>query len=333
MEYPTSLLAVQEDLEARFSRFVRSLDSSCIITLRELLEDPAALLKLQAPWVNYDLLKKAILNTDAFLCGCSPHPRISGYGTIVFFQSASDEDDWKAFQDRLETMEGYRERYEEIYGKDVPPQVYYLHTSPKWNYKLTGPWNSRNRKIFPLWSFTNWGNFREILGTWEGTPGFRGALGYQIPNLPNILQVSQKTATIYLARILTHDIGHDYCPTISPDDDSLHNAMTIQSMGIHAPALNADPWERLMYRECSDPYFFLDARDDIDACNTIKLTPLQQYLLRIYKRWYTSTAHWERVEKLWGVSRFTSIQDARARVDFVIRDMCSNGFLQYGNHD
>lgn len=333
MEKLASLLEAQERLEARYSDFLASLNRRRVVLLSELLSCKG-LERLRAPWLNQQLFSERLGNACAFLENTRDKKGVRGYRRLFFFQGASSTHDMRKHMVLCRRSDTYREIFNDRYGVNTTPHVFYLHTNPKWHRTLTRSWKTGGRTIPPLAGFSNFGDSHEILGRPYESLLYSAVLGFQLPNWPELLNVDADTATEYFARTIIHDIGHDWCPPINPSIDGIHNSIMLYAGGA-TQEKKSDSWTHLVRRECTDPYFFASAKNDIEAIDSKKLSPLQAYLISGFRKWYLTKEHWKKVALLWGVSDLMPYAETVSRIDSVIHETCKTGFRRYEmyNHE
>jgi len=325
--------AQQRVLVQQYRGFLASLEASRTATLLQLVSRPElSLSRLQAEWIDLDLFLLRLSAMGRFFNSIAPNPRIRGYagGPLIFFQASPPEEDAVEHRRRCE-MPSFGGFYSESFG-DLPPEVHYLHLETSWMGYLLGTWRSRARRITPLNPFTSRGS----IGIDQYGRGWRNKpmiLGLRLPDYPQLLGVQDDTATDYLARIIIHDIGHGFLPKTPSEREALHNVVMIHAMEVQDRPSNRTPWEDLIRRECTHPYFFLEAKDLITHCeemaSELKLTALQRFLLERFRRLYAKSSP-NRRRQLWGVETTATPAEQRQQVRNTIGEMCATGFAGYG---
>ena len=321
------LLALQGDLEHTYAPFLRTLHPSTV-TLRELVTKPeASAMRLSAPWLDIDIVRARFEALAAFFGRLGTHPRLPRHTRLVFFQPPVPEEDRKEHERLMEDV-WYRDRF-----GTFPMAFSRLHVSPKWLSGLSGSWSTGNRRLLPLGYGYVTQEAEDILGREpvsieEEEIVRRAAIGHVVPNVPTLLGVGNDTATDYFLRGIIHDIGHRWLPPIDSKSDSLHNAVMLDAIG----TVNADhesPWETMVHRECTDPYFYVDGKRYLDACRGLPLDPLQAYLLSRLRRWYASPTHLAKRSQLWDIDLLWDGAQARVQMRTVLEEMHGDGFLRY----
>jgi len=328
------LLSREYDLERLYQGFLSSLDKERIITLRHLLLYPdTALSKLKAEWVNVDLLLSRFKAAVEFLNQVKPNERVPGYKStpLIFLQSTKSREDENEFKQRCSESGFFEEKYSHL-----PPQIHYLHTQTNFMGKLIGTWRSSKRTFMPLNHFTSRAQYRIDKNgrTWKAKPMI---LGLHVPNYPKLLEVDNDIATDYFARIVIHDLGHGILPRISLDYESVHDVTMIYAMNTVNNHTSSNPWEMLIHAECSNPFFFLEAKKYLLALN-VNDSPVKNLLIEKFQSEFTSDdvgkdKPWsnraEKKEKLWGIKPNDSLSEATEKVTKTIGSMLKNGFHLY----
>ncbi|MBM75724.1 MAG: hypothetical protein CMK59_10015 [Proteobacteria bacterium] len=322
------LLEEQKSLELRFEDFHRSLDQSRTVTLRQLFTESNPLIRLNAPWINIELLKKRLTSMCSFFERLGNHSRlIHDNPRLIFVQSSPEQEDFEMFQKLNEEDELFKERL--IFdgrGDDLPPQYLYLHTNPMWC-DIDGDWDEGNRRIRPLYGCSN-NDYSSILKEAPEKPIFANVLGLRIPDWPKWLNVSADIATDYLARTIIHDIGHEILPRIHPKNDGLHNAVMIYAAQCE-PLEYSNLWEKIVHQESTDPFFFIRGHTLLQECNPQDLTPLNRYLFRRMKGWYATPRHERKNAHLWDIDSSWPLSKQIQIGAKAIEHMMSDGFVRY----
>jgi hypothetical protein len=320
------LLVRQGELEIKYADFVQSLDQKRTVTLRQLLTEPLTLQRLRAPWLKPGIIAARFEALGAFLARIDDHPRLRDSCRLIFLQANTGQGDTREHR-RIQAQSSH---YASMYGK-LPPQFSYLHPSNKW-LGLTSTLRQGRRRIRPLSNYATY-TYRDVMRTEPSTlaeaeSAADAALGYPVPNWPKLLGVSDEVATDYLLRPVIHDIGHGRLPSLNPSIDSLHNATMLYAMGT-VENTHDSPWETMVHRECTDPFFYVDGAELLEECAALNLTPLQRYYLRRLRRWYTGPAHEMKKVWLWNINPDSSSKEARAQMRVVLEEMCADGFGRY----
>jgi hypothetical protein len=275
--------------------------------------------------MDIQLLAARLGSMSRFLLGTKPHPNLPGFAylPLIFLQATYPHEDEEEHQFRCNLGFGI---FEEKYGH-LPPQVHYLHTETNWlGFLVGGSYRSRTRRVRPLNPYTSRGEPRAWI--WRENPMI---LGYRIPDYPKILGVDNQIATEYLARILIHDLGHGFMPNILTDRENLHSVTMLLSMGVNQ-TIGRNTWERFVHQECTDPYFFLSAREHLMKVRPTyrELTTTQRFLLkRIDEMYLKNRDENEENGRLWGISSDLSPEEKKRRIDAVVERMCQSGFVHY----
>ena len=156
-------------------------------------------------------------------------------------------------------------------------------------------------------------------------------LGYRLPDYGSTLHVSDCIATDYFTRMVAHDLGHGFLPSISPEYESLHNVSMLYATHFPEEELT-EPWERMIKVECTNPFFFLQASPLIHAVQTDD--PLKKHIAKKYQSWYVIkprywTSREQQLRMLWGITPEMDYSDASAQVVHTIQEMTHNGFAKY----
>jgi hypothetical protein len=317
MEAFARFLAHEQDLEARFSDFLASLDQGRTATLSQVLRCEGTG-KLDAGWLNIRLLTLRLESCCNFFSLIADHPWLYGWSQmpLIFFQKVDPEEERKWHEELLndDDLSNYRHRY----GR-YNPDNFHLHTEVSW-VGILRPSGS----MFPLRPFTS----RGLGGEWRQRPMI---LGYWLPDYPRILGVSNSIATDYLARILIHDIGHGFIPSPPPEREDLH-AVTMQYALGMPPIVGSNMWERLVHAEAVNPYFFLTSEEEIRYAwrfgHQYMESSTQWHLLQGLRKMYSSQENKAR-ERLWKVDRLKTLDRKEYRIKETIRDMIATGFANY----
>lgn len=330
-------MQVQQSLERQYRGFLYSLDPERTITLRGLIRDPERGKRLlDASWIDCDDLVAYLKSGERFLEGIAETEEVEGLGRykgaqLMFLQRVSSEE----LQAEHERLCRERKVYR-VLNKGRIPDLSYLITDSDFHGHLTGTWRARNRRLRPMMNFTSRrpGYKRDRNGkTWREKPSI---IGYGIINFPELLGVSERTATAYLARSFLHDFGHGFLPSVWGKGEVLHNIAFVSAMG-GARHSTEDPWERLILAECTDPYFFLDIEERCEGLG--KLNPVQEHTLRVYRSWYLGEKRergprdWQSAEELrrvlFGITAEMDPTETRERVDQTISELQATGFRRY----
>lgn len=242
------------------------------ITLHDLLVGgPWTATQFNAPWIDTGLLQRSVARTVRW---------IAEYRTLpskpwLFCYQRNDPDLDRLYQKKdLETIPAeYVTRF-----RGAKPQVRYLHVATEWFTSLVrleyGDDMSRWR-IRPLMFFRNENPYKvQPLGT-------NTVFGMIIPNLPELLGVSNEIATVYLARIIAHDIGHSLLLPINRfEEEPLHDAGMIIASGLREerPIVHSE-WAQFVLDECTDVAFMLTSAERIRRFR-------QDRTLTTTQRWY-----------------------------------------------
>src|SRR3989344_738259 len=147
--------AEQAWLETRFADFLASLDRRRTATLRELIVDEAAPVRIKASWLDCRRL------AERFAAMCRFFDRVDSSSRtpkerqpLFFFQSNCEKEDAEAHA-RFHQPDGPFEDYYRARVGDAPSQHNYLHTDIGWTDLMLGTWESGNRVIHPLLGFAS----------------------------------------------------------------------------------------------------------------------------------------------------------------------------------
>ncbi len=244
------LLAQQGDLEHCYPAFVSSLDAERTVTLHELLTRPESLARLEAPWLDANIVHARFEALGRFMERVGGLSRMRNNCRLIFFQAQPGDEDAAHHAQLVQDSSFYAKRY-----GFLPPQFAYLHTPNRW-LDMSGTLASGNRRLKPMSNYASH-SYKEVMveepqTLEEAEAAADLAFGYAVPNWPEILQVSNATATDYFLRPVLHDIGHQLLPSLNPDIDSLHNAVMLYAMG-GVDATHESLWETMVHRECTDP--------------------------------------------------------------------------------
>lgn len=326
MQNLDSLIRQQRCAERRHRGFLHSLDPQRTVTLRELLFEPeAARRHLRAPWIQVDRLASRLAAMARFFDEMLIHERVPGWINmpLVFLQTTDAREDEMVFR-RIAGEEPHWARQYEV----LPRGVHYSHLKTNFHGRLMGMWRSRHRRIKPLMHFSSRGTpGRDQNGEWwRDKPCI---VGFRIPDMAALLGVGNDVATDYLARVLVHDLGHGFLPGIAPEHEQFHHIQMLRAMGVEdgERVRGRGPWEELVHRECTDPFFFLEARKWIRRCRGVGVfSPMQQYALATFARWHTKRKRWSRLRRLWGITPSMSLAEQRRRVLEVLDRERETGF-------
>jgi hypothetical protein len=296
---------IQAALDERHAEFIETLDRSRIVTLHEILTAPEALDILQAQWIDTALLRTRIEAGFSFFEAAQYH---GAYARLFFFER-SDLEEVRASDAKMrEENDDFR-----IIHEDTPPESWHLHIGNDFLSKMQGV----PARLCPLQGYADVGH----------GPRRAGALvGYHLPQLPKLLGIGAATATEYLARILVHDIGHGLVPPVA-SWEFLHNIAA--KYAARAPQCTfPDPWEQLVYDECTDPYFSLRAEKLIAAAQPA-CTQLRAYYARVLRRWYACTKHKERLYGHFDIHSGDETAHSERIMEAQILELQENGFTVY----
>ena len=272
----SSLIRALEAQRARahvFSEFLDSLHPERSVELADLASDPSAPAKLGiGTWFDQERLRECLASAYAFLenLPLHPTPRIM---PLIFFQSNDAEEDRLAFDERSAKYQTFRDLY-----ANTLPEALYLHTRTNFNWEMQGDWDTRNRIITPLYSFSSYRGAGIVRD--RGAPQHEGGsvVGYRFPNFPELLGISGAVATDYVTRLVVHDLGHGWLPPVDTFNEPLHDALMVHAMNARPLPSYESPWEALVHRECTNPTFFLDGIDLLKEIDQEALTPVARTL-------------------------------------------------------
>lgn len=321
----------QEQLlaEEQHREFLQNLDPSRTVTLRGLIEcqNNLAPHTLQTPWLQTNLLNQALRAMIAFFQSIAASPTIRGFrNTPLFFLQASPlEEDKQEIYRRFERRDALRKKY-----RSISPTVLYLHTGGGFNPRLTGIAGSKNRHIPPLSRFSNRKNedYTQSVNSQK-----KPIIGYRIPDYSDLLQVNSNVATLYLARLICHDLGHFFLPKLTDafDDDreELHNAVMLHAMNIDIRDVKCNNiWEEMISQECTNPLFFLERKKFFALCNKERLSPTQKHILKCYRDLYTQAQKYR--NQIWGFTpRMRTLRAKAKQIYTILNEMERDGFTRY----
>ncbi|MBI4022898.1 hypothetical protein HY375_01925 [Candidatus Berkelbacteria bacterium] len=327
------LIERQVEAEAEHRLLFQRLDHARTVTLRELLTDAAAPERLQAPWLNLAVIQTRFGRATEWLHQHQGVGRVRGWQHLgpVFFQASPLAEDEAEHSRRLADPYGfcYAERFQ-----DLPAQAAYLVT----NYGSTPVgmeegWQ-RGWTLWPLSGFSSLLCFGGDAVWREYFRSRRTAVGNRVPDWPSLLGVGGAVATEYLVRLVIHDLGHSFLPTIGPLRESYHNVMMLRAGG--GPGL-VDPgsdWESLVLAECTDPYFPMQAARLLESWRDRigELTPVQRFLLNLWSRWYVPTCS-RRRQRYWGLRPRMDEGACCRQADRVLDAIVVGGFAAYHDRD
>lgn len=295
--------------------------------LLDLFEAPDSVVtaKLGAPWLDLDRIRARLTAAAQFLSSVTVTGSVRGWeGTPLLFLQHSPEKEDVAEQRKRMTDELFRACHPFAY---THPAGSYLFSNFFPVLEITG--DEQGLMIAPMMAFTSAG----LLSCDTLYPLFRGkpshAYGYRVPDYPSLLGVSGTTASELIARILVHDIGHSFLPSVELSEESLHNAVMIHASQLPAPPATAlTPWEQCVLSECTDPYFFVQGENYISPLLSRQLPPLQTAILNLWASMYLPTVTTRR-RRIWGLQDTMSIDERKSRVDLILDELLQSNFSHY----
>lgn len=320
----------QRFLERAYADFLGMLDAGRTVTIRQLLEEPKlAAEKLGASWLNTELFGRRIRSALRFLFSIPGHENVPGIDglSLMFFQSSPIEEDRIEFEERCEDDFGFVARKHRDQG--IPPQVLYLHTSSNFCTRLA---DGHPKRIRPLLMFSSLDIARSPDFGPKLEPGGK-IIGHRVPDFPSILGVSRNTATDYFARIVTHDLGHGWLPSVSFASEELHNAVMLLANG--ADNIFGHPteiWEQVVHAECTDPFFCLYGEDALADFIEATLNPAQKHYLDKLIEIYSRSGLGPSREEVWGFAEDDGIECRKSGIMAVIDELRKTGFDRYGKY-
>lgn len=305
----------QKQLERTHADFLGSLDPRRTATLSELLTDDAAINRLGLSGsVVRALLRQRIVAYADFMNRLPAAPISGGSKRLIFFQSSIK---------REEATPDPRPMF-----AHVPRLVRYLHTVTDFSFETTGTWIPHSRIIKPGYSFSNDG-WRGLYPNNPGRPIKSGlVVGYRLPRYTDLLGVSPQVATDYLARIVTHDLGHAVLPHVHGDREPLHDVAMVYAMDAGAQKYEKG-FAGIVHRECTDPFFFLDAPDFLEALSEQGLSAAQRFYLNTLRQKYDEDELRRVWAPIWGLCKEIKEEDCRNHIRGVIHEMRMSGFARY----
>lgn len=284
------------------------------VTLYELLTNHKMLVRLGAhDWLDVRELRKRI---NAY---CQFMHLVRGLTLrdepLIFFQSIDTREERRAYEGSPRKL------------REPCWQARYLHTRTNFSPETLGSWELRTRIIKPGCAFSNWDG-RGITKNPHDAQVRSGSLtGYRLPNYMELLGVSSKVATNYLARIILHDLGHGALPDIGGEREILHDVAMVYAMDMQVQR-NPVSFERLVYRECTDPCLFLDVEEEFETISPAELTLVQRTLYDdLHHKFAASTL--VPTAPLWELTKDVTEHDAPRHVRDYIKRMVRSGFVQY----
>lgn len=274
MDHYRTYLARLKDGEQEDRAFLRDHLMKDTVTLHDLLVGRSwTATRLGAPWIDTGLLQRSVARSVQWI---AEHRALPNKPWLFFYQRNDPDLDALYRKKDRETLPAA------IIGRfrGAKPQVRYLHVATEWYTSLIrleyGDDFSRWR-IRPLMFFRNENPYKvQPLGA-------NTIFGMIIPNLPELLGVSNEIATIYLARIITHDIGHGLLlPVNRFEEEPLHDAGMIIASGLseERPVVHSE-WEQFVLDECTDTTFMLTSAERIRRFS-------QDRALTTTQRWYAN---------------------------------------------
>ena len=320
------MLERQRALEHQYAEFLDSLHLERTVTLADLVSDPNTPTRLGIEdWFDQDLFRKRVSACWVWLSSIE-YFDIPRNLALIFFQSSVSSEDWDFHKELCDT---HGEHYA---GRTLPAEHRYIHTRTSFAPKTLGDWKSAGRIIQPLGSFSSFCGmdlFRDTALMHQPMCG--KVIGYRIPDYPALLNVSGSVATDYLARMVVHDLGHGWLPSIYADEEPLHDVAMIDAMSAQPFAQYSSPWERVVHAECTDPFFFLDGYRHLGAIDASSLSPLAQVLHGDLLRHFFKLASAQSRMKLWDLPSKRKGERARRHVRDTIDAMREDGFRRYAS--
>lgn len=109
-------------------------------------------------------------------------------------------------------------------------------------------------------------------------------IGYNLPNFPELLEVSAAVASEYLARIVAHDVLHSTLPTIGMRNEAFHDLAILHAGGAMRDRCAAtNPWEQFVLDECTDVACRININDRlVELLKSKKLTAMQTWYVKSF---------------------------------------------------
>ncbi|MCA9388404.1 hypothetical protein KC644_01420 [Candidatus Berkelbacteria bacterium] len=311
------ILEIQSARHREHGYVLRGLDAERTVTLADLLEAEAVLIKkkLACDWLNVDLLRTRICQAEASLLALKSKVLDWSKLALFFLQSSPIGED--------DTELERRRKSKFLHGQwqELPAQAHYLRTN-FWDRLegCCGQW-----RVSPLMSFSapGWGRFFKEICRNKGR-----VIGYRLPDYPQLLAVSPDVATELVARTLVHDLGHTVLPQIPSENESLHNVFMIHAARGRIHTEPFDQWDELVWAESCDPYFSVEGDLYLNSFDFKDLSKAQLALLNWFKKAYLPVAS-KRRQRLWGIQPGQSLVKRRMQVNKKLRELTEQDFAQY----
>lgn len=204
-------------------------------------------------WIDASLLRARVERAVTWLGSLQVDDRVCGLSAVplIFLQGNLPALDQLALQ-------GPGMHSQDLKG--AAPEAYYTIWGTSLTWHLIKPLTWRGWRVPPLQQYAFRADremCRVVAERHVPTPQ-SDVTCYQMPNLPELLRVSNRTATEHLARMIIHDMGHRVLPGVSPEHEELHDRLMIWVSGAwedRQPCAN--PNERVILAECTDPLFMI----------------------------------------------------------------------------
>ena len=305
-----SLLEEARKLGVKNQPFLDTLDRERIVTLQELLSYERALETLQASWIDIELLKQRVFAGFSFF---NENPYSKKILPFMFFER-SNAKQAGAHHKRLATEDSW---YENRFYQ-VPAEVRHLHIHANFGQKLLGLPGRDKLRLPLLLSFSEPAQ----------AEGAGWKVGYHVPNLPDLLSVSNAVATEYLARIIVHDIGHGLTPSTPSKVEWLHNLASLYASGPTATETK-NAWERLVLEECTNPFISFCAKQLIENALKEETAPMQRHFIEIIRRWYTAASHIRKVAQYFCIDPSIWVEQSEVVIERKLIKLRDDGFSIY----
>lgn len=324
MSLATSFLETQRARAHRYAYFAASLRPERTVFLADLLADPSYAEDLQiAGWFDRP---RFLMRIEAMCAFFAERGIAMDRQPLVFFQVPDYQKDAAQHACLLAGVDS--DLYQSRFG-GASPSIRYLHTDTNFTEMMDGSWEFADRSICPGLHFRNLG----WMGLYpdDAAPELLGngvVVGYHVPDYTALLGVPGWIATDYFARFVIHDIGHKLLPQIRSEREPLHDVTMLYAMGA-GPEDYASAWDELVHRECTDPYFFLEAARILRRIQRSSLTPEQALFLYKLKTHFTKETSAKKRQLLWNLPPKRKGEHAKRHVRGKLHELFTTNFARY----
>jgi hypothetical protein len=320
----------QRFLAKEYVDFLQTLDPNRTMTLIDMLSKEIFGMTITwFPWLKAIRLQDALENACNFLDSIPAHSRIRGwdYVPLIFIQLSDPHEDQQEHNHRLEMYPAYRSNY-----AGLPAEVRYGPTEGNISGELVG--SPKALRIAPLGTFSSCSPL--FIRSWQQHRSDEPLMcGYRVPvTYPSALEMTHVASSVWIAQVITHDIGHFFLPEVGPSREGVHNTVMVNAMGLmengHTTIPQQWDYEALMFNAAVDPLFFMYGAEAIEACERAgNLTAVGRHFVAQLKRYYSRPSRIKRRETLWGITPEMDLATSYQQVLQRIESFKQDGFAIY----